>query len=205
MPSTRTPQLASLALLHSAPSTIICLRSACCLRLLHACRVMHPPDAAIRAARLSPIFGSPAAPQAVEPGILTPAVPAPQRPASPPAVPERLAAPWAPPRLGPSPPTRIQLPPTRIQLCRSCGDCCRGAALRLLRLRLSAGGSQQATPLHACHRDMNPTWGLFVNIGYRASTGPAAGSAGSDRAAWNLRLHLLKRGKHKAKFVCVVL
>ena len=152
MPSTRTPQLASLALLHSAPSTIICLRSACCLRLLHACRVMHPPDAAIRAARLSPIFGSPAAPQAVEPGILTPAVPAPQRPASPPAVPERLAAPWAPPRLGPSPPTRIQLPPTRIQLCRRCGGCSAQAASRLLRLCLSAGGPQQATPLHACHR-----------------------------------------------------
>ena len=33
---------------------IICSRRACCLKLLHAYRGMHPPDAAIRAARLSP-------------------------------------------------------------------------------------------------------------------------------------------------------
>ena len=39
------------------PSTIICSRSECCLRLLHAtdeCTQQRPPDAAIRAARLSP-------------------------------------------------------------------------------------------------------------------------------------------------------
>ena len=42
------------ALLQSAPSTIICSRSACCLRLLHAYRRKHPPDAATSATRLSP-------------------------------------------------------------------------------------------------------------------------------------------------------
>ena len=43
-----------LALLGSAPSNLACSRTACCLRLLHAYRRMHPPDATIRAARLSP-------------------------------------------------------------------------------------------------------------------------------------------------------
>ena len=46
--STRTTQL---ALLQRAPSTIICSRSACCSS---CCMRMHPPDAAIRAASLSP-------------------------------------------------------------------------------------------------------------------------------------------------------
>ena len=51
LPSTRTTQL---ALLQSAPSTVICLRSACCLKLLLRCMRIHSSDAAIRAARLSP-------------------------------------------------------------------------------------------------------------------------------------------------------
>ena len=72
--STRTTQL---ALQQSAPSTVICLRSACCLKLLHAnalFRCSHPRGPSI------PAPASHAAPaKAAEPAILTPAVPAPQR------------------------------------------------------------------------------------------------------------------------------
>ena len=64
-------------MLLSAPSPVICLRSACCLKLLHAdalSRCSHPsspsnPAPAGRAARA----------KAAEPVILTPAVPAPQQ------------------------------------------------------------------------------------------------------------------------------
>ena len=63
--STRTTQL---ALMQSAPSTIIFSRSACCLRLLHAYRQIQSPEAAIREAHRFPRPGSSAAPaQAVEP------------------------------------------------------------------------------------------------------------------------------------------
>ena len=65
--------------MQSAPSTIICSGSACCFRLLHAYRRMHPPDAAIREAYRSPRLGSSAAPAwAVRPASLTPAVHTPQ-------------------------------------------------------------------------------------------------------------------------------
>ena len=74
LPSTRTTQL---ALLQSAPSTVICLRSACCLKLLHAnalFRCSHPRCPSI------PAPASHSAPaKTAEPAILTPAVPAPQR------------------------------------------------------------------------------------------------------------------------------
>ena len=51
MESIRATQL---ALLQSAPSTVICSRSAYCLMLLHVYRRMHPPDTAIRAVSLCP-------------------------------------------------------------------------------------------------------------------------------------------------------
>ena len=74
--STTTTQL---ALLHGAPSTVICSRSACCLRLLHPCRRMHPPR--------GPSIPAPDC-RAAQTASLTPAVPGPLRlPAR--AVPER--------------------------------------------------------------------------------------------------------------------
>ena len=75
----RTTQL---ALMQSAPSTILCSGSACCSKLLHAYRRMQPPDAAIREAYRP---GSRAAPaQAVGPASLTLAVHTPrQLPATP--------------------------------------------------------------------------------------------------------------------------
>ena len=101
--STRTTQLASM------PSTIICSRSASCLRL-HAYRRTHPSEAAIREAHRSPQPGSRAAPaQAVEPAIPTPAAPTPQQR---PAVPERQLP--ATPAVDPSHPSH---------LCRCCGGC----------------------------------------------------------------------------------
>ena len=72
--STRTTQL---ALLQSAPSTVICSRSACCLKLMHAnapsrCSHPHGPSIPAPAGRAAPA-------QAVESSILTPTVSAPQR------------------------------------------------------------------------------------------------------------------------------
>ena len=132
--STRTTQLASM------PSTIICSRSASCLRL-HAYRRTHPPEAAIREAHRSPRPGSRAAPaQAVEPAIPTPAAPTPQQR---PAVPERQLP--ATPAVGPlsSESTvpmlrRLWRCPTPAQTVLLCLCCPTSRILRRLRRRCGA-------------------------------------------------------------------
>ena len=116
--------------------------------LLEAAVRMHPPDAAIRAARLSPrLQPAPAAraapAQALEPGILTPAVPAPERRHK-----SAGCAREAAPRHA-----CCRTPLLRANCADAAAVC--GSASRLLSLRLclSACGARQASPLHSYRRD----------------------------------------------------
>ena len=115
------------ALLQSARSTIICSRSAYCLRLLHAYRRMHPPDAATSATRLSPRLE--AAQHLLKRSSRHPHA--------------CCACPSAARKAAPRHACR------RTTLLRVI---CANAASRLLRLYLSAYGARQAAPLLACRR-----------------------------------------------------